>query len=143
MNKHLFKSVAVTALTLITVSLANAQENKTLELVPYPQKIEFQTGNFVPQKDLQLNYEKGQAAITQIAQTCALDLATIGFSASSKTSSDTNQPGSINLTIKDDTSLGKEGYRLTIDKNISISAATTDGLFLGTRTLLQLQSNVR
>jgi hexosaminidase len=136
MNKHLFKSVALTALSLITVSLANAQESKSLELVPYPQKVEIQAGEFVPQKDLLLSYEKGQSAIEPIAKTCVLDLAAIGFSASSKTTA--NQAGSIKLILKDDKSLGNEGYRLTVDKNISISAASADGLFLGTRTLLQL-----
>ncbi|GCF06993.1 beta-N-acetylhexosaminidase [Dictyobacter arantiisoli] len=40
--------------------------------------------------------------------------------------------------ISDDTSLGVEGYRLEIGSAISISAATVDGVFYGTRTLLQL-----
>ncbi len=49
------------------------------------------------------------------------------------------QTGDIFLTLQDkDQSLGAEGYYLTIDKHISISALQYKGLFWGTRTVLQI-----
>ncbi len=49
------------------------------------------------------------------------------------------QPGDIFLTLQEkDKSIGDEGYYLTIDKHISISALQYKGLFWGTRTVLQI-----
>lgn len=45
------------------------------------------------------------------------------------------------LAIAPDKSLGAEGYRLKVGKDIRISAPTETGLFWGTRTLLQLLAN--
>ena len=50
---------------------------------------------------------------------------------------DTNS--TIFLTLSnDDTALGEEGYRITIDNNIHLKANTPKGVFMGTRTILQL-----
>lgn len=46
--------------------------------------------------------------------------------------------GDIVLNIKKDKDLGTEGYVLNIDKTITITAATDQGVFWGTRTLLQI-----
>lgn len=52
-------------------------------------------------------------------------------------SGDTNS--TILLTLNnDDTALGEEGYRITIDNNIHLKANTPKGVFMGTRTILQL-----
>lgn len=47
-------------------------------------------------------------------------------------------PGDIVLQLKNDKSLGSEGYRLEIGDRIVLTGATTRGIFWGTRTLLQL-----
>lgn len=46
--------------------------------------------------------------------------------------------GDIVLRLVDDAALGAEGYRWSSDGPIVIEAATTNGLFYGTRTLVQL-----
>lgn len=46
--------------------------------------------------------------------------------------------GDIVLALVKDKSLGDEGYRLTIDDNVTVEARTATGLFWGTRTVLQL-----
>lgn len=46
--------------------------------------------------------------------------------------------GDIVLTTKQEKSLGKEGYRLSIGKKCEINAASTEGAFWGTRTVLQM-----
>ncbi|MFW6720712.1 family 20 glycosylhydrolase [Streptomyces sp. MAR4 CNY-716] len=47
------------------------------------------------------------------------------------------RPGDIHLRLTDDAGLGAEGYHLDSSSAISIEAASTHGLFYGTRTLLQ------
>ena len=48
------------------------------------------------------------------------------------------QPGDIVLELKKDKTLGAEGYHLDIASSVRLTAATSRGLFWGTRTLLQL-----
>jgi len=53
--------------------------------------------------------------------------------------SGTSKQGAIYVTLDcDDTALGKEGYRLSIDDRIRLEANTPVGIFIGTRTILQL-----
>ena len=47
-------------------------------------------------------------------------------------------PTSITLSLDGDSSLGREGYSLTIDDNIAIRATTDAGLFYGVQSLRQL-----
>ncbi|WP_240662474.1 family 20 glycosylhydrolase [Streptomyces sp. WAC 06738] len=47
------------------------------------------------------------------------------------------RPGDIHLRLTDDAGLGAEGYRFDSADAIRIEAASTHGLFYGTRTLLQ------
>lgn len=47
------------------------------------------------------------------------------------------RPGDVALALADDETLGAEGYRLDSDRHLAITAASTHGLYYGTRTLLQ------
>lgn len=50
-----------------------------------------------------------------------------------------SRPGDVSLSLSPaDGELGAEGYELDVDQSIRISAPTPDGVFYGTRTLLQL-----
>ncbi len=138
MDKSYVLWTGAAIIALCNTLLSDELDRPELHLVPYPQKIEFQAGTFIPKRQLILTHDKGQKAHSQIAKTCAQDLVDIGFSASHNKALPVNNVSIIKLTIQNDESLGREGYHLTIDSNISISAATTDGLFWGTRTLLQL-----
>ncbi len=113
-------------------------DSSRLPLVPYPQEIALGKGDFTPQKVLVLKFLEGHASITRIAETFARDLSAIGFSASHGKALPAETPGIVELSIRHDDKLGEEGYRLTIDSKVSIVAATSEGLFWGTRTLLQL-----
>lgn len=75
------------------------------------------------------------------AATFADDLQSLkGFAVGQVTgTSATAQPGDIFLTLgSTDTTLGTEGYRLTVATSITIQAITEVGVFEGTRTVLQL-----
>jgi hexosaminidase len=47
-------------------------------------------------------------------------------------------PGDVVLRLVDDAALGAEGYRLDSSGPVRVEAASTHGLYYGTRTLLQL-----
>lgn len=130
--------IGTALITICSTSLSKEPDRTELALVPYPQEIKLLAGTFIPKKDLILSFKKDSREISQIAKTCVQDFQDIGFSASYGKSLPEDKSSTIKLVIQDDESLGKEGYRLTIHRDISISATTTDGLFWGTRTLMQL-----
>lgn len=124
-------------LAICNLSLAAEAARAELKLVPYPQKLEYQTGTFTPTKDLSWVYDKSNQELTQLAATCGQDLVQLGFSPP-QDAAPAPDATAIKLTLQADEDLGQDGYRLTVDSSVAISAATVDGLFWGTRTLLQL-----
>jgi len=76
--------------------------------------------------------------LTRVANAYAADYATmLGKKMTVKKGA--AQAGDVVFVLKkNDKKLGKEGYRLTIGKQITVTAATTQGAFWATRTLLQL-----
>ncbi len=116
---------------------ATAEASQTqLSLVPYPQEIEIDKGEFRPAANIVFSYDQRQMAIAPIVETCIQDLKVLGFTATAERA--TKQDGVVALSLKEDAVLGVEGYRLKIDTAVSITAAAEGGLFWGTRTLLQL-----
>jgi hexosaminidase len=53
-------------------------------------------------------------------------------------SQDKTDKGDIVLSLKQDKTLGKEGYRMLVNENCHLTASTINGIFWGTRTLLQI-----
>ena len=138
--KTLKSLMSVRGLLLAIMALHGSQllakpEELRLPLVPYPQKLEIQAGAFTPGKQLVFTHDKG---LSELAETCGRDLALIGFTTSHSKGDPKKGTSIIKLSIQEDQELGKEGYRLKIDSGVSITAATSEGLFWGTRTLLQL-----
>ncbi len=120
---------------LALCSTVLSAEPEKLPLVPYPQELEVLKGSFTPKQQLFLSRDRG---LDELAQTCGRDLAALGFAVSHGESAPGTGAGIIALSLVKDPALGQEGYRLEIGDDISIRAATSDGLFWGTRTLLQL-----
>lgn len=109
-----------------------------LPLVPYPQKVEIHEGSFIPNTHVILRHDEGIDEIGPIAETCAQDLVGIGFTVSHGKTPSEKDACIVTLSLHEDRDLGKEGYRLEVGSTLSITAATGNGLFWGTRTLLQL-----
>jgi hexosaminidase len=106
-------------------------------LVPWPQKITMREGSFIAPKALSIAIAgRNMAATRRVAETFANDLAEMGFAPPW-----TDSSPMIFLALSADKTLGAEGYRLKVDKDIRITAATETGLFWGTRTALQLLAN--
>jgi hexosaminidase len=112
--------------------------NSIIPLNPHPQEIEFKEGTFIPRSEFVFIYDEDLAELRQIANTSGIDLEIAGFTVSPTNSTSSNNTCKVNLVLRDDSSLGEEGYRLIVGLAISIAATTTRGLFWGTRTLLQL-----
>ena len=132
-----FKLICIAIAVICGTLLAAQPEDVKLNLVPYPQQVKFQEGVFVPFEYLVLVYKEADKEIIRVAETCVEDFKAIGFKASHGIIP-MIRCSKIWLSIKGDKSLGKEGYRIDIDSKISVTASTVDGLFWGTRTLLQL-----
>jgi len=134
------KLICIAIMAVCGSLLAEQPEGVKLKLVPYPQEVKFQKGVFIPGEKLPLDFDGNREIHLMVSGTLAVDFKAIGFRLIGGVPVNRSKQGKIVLRIEDDQSLGKEGYRLVIDSNISITAASTDGLFWGTRTLLQLMS---
>lgn len=76
------------------------------------------------------------AALGQVASDFSADCRAL--TGKSLTLSSKVGAGDIVLQLKNDKTLGDEGYRLEVGERIVLTGATTRGVFWGTRTLLQL-----
>lgn len=130
-------SMLLCFITIGISSLLGEEARSTLPLIPYPQELKLQQGVLTPDKNLVLTYAVGNADLSRIAETCVQDFTAIGFSATHGREAPQGATV-IGLAIMEDEDLGGEGYRITVDAKVSITAATPQGLFWGTRTLLQL-----
>jgi hexosaminidase len=137
-KNHLTELAFAVLFAILFAAPLLAADNRRLPLVPYPQTVTLRKSDFVPPKNLVLKFADGDTKIKSIAATCVKDLGALKFSASCDKAVDREKVGVIELSIRNDKLLGAEGYRLTIDSKISVSAATAKGLFWGTRTVLQL-----
>jgi hexosaminidase len=123
-------------IALLCFPHVSAEPDKArLPLVPYPKQVDIREGAFTPAKQVFLTYD---IALEELVDTFSNDLAAIGFTVSGGKTAPNKDSCIIGLDISEDQELGKEGYRLKVDSGISITAATHEGLFWGTRTLLQL-----
>jgi hexosaminidase len=133
------KTLILTITLLFSLLAANSafSESKADRpcLVPWPQKITFGCGVLVAPKGISIGVANDSpAAVQDVAETLAADLNELGFSPSKGAKSQLR----IVLGLSQAKSLGNEGYRLAVDRDIRITASNETGLFWGTRTLLQL-----
>jgi hexosaminidase len=80
----------------------------------------------------------GNKELMRVAKAFASDYEAM-FGKALAVKSGSPKAGDIQFVIKkNDKTLGKEGYRMNIGKHVTVTAATTQGAFWATRTLLQL-----
>ena len=80
----------------------------------------------------------GNKELMRVAKAFAADYEAM-FGKSLTVKSGSPKAGDILFVLKKgDKALGKEGYRMNIDKYVTVTAATTQGAFWATRTLLQM-----
>jgi hexosaminidase len=115
---------------LLTGTLAQAQE-----IVPFPNSIKLETGEFKIPKNLSISTSKDTfselipAFSTSLKKISGINLVT------------KQENGSIRLVFNSEI-IGKEAYRLKIDiQNITVEAGSTAGCFYGLQSLIQLIQN--
>lgn len=116
-------------------SMAN---NNMTNLIPKPTSLTVSDGIFILNDQTKILTDSTDTELTRIAHQLAASLeSAVGFSIA--VGSDSEPKGNITLGLRDDVSLGSEGYVLTVTPDsISISANKPAGIFYGTQTLLQL-----
>ncbi|MBN2044365.1 MAG: family 20 glycosylhydrolase [Anaerolineales bacterium] len=106
-------------------------------LIPYPTRLQPARGVFVLDHETSISPDSASLANAESLQ--GLLRPAIGFPFEIKQQALSNH-NTISLTLKENTAhLGSEGYKLTIDTTkISLTAATTTGIFYAIQTLRQL-----
>ncbi len=117
-----------------------AQEVAKPLLIPWPQKITFDTGIFIPKRLIELVNKANQKNMKSLIETFSKDLAENGYIVSAGQKKTSTSKSYIILNLTDDKSFAEEEYKLKVDADITITARTVTGLFRGTRTALQLLS---
>ena len=123
--------------TAITKSISTATNTMT-HLIPKPTSLILADGTFNLNDQTKIFLESNNAELTRLANQLAANLkSATGFSI--PLTSDTDVKGNLKLALRDDASLGDEGYVLTTTPDaIVIHANKPAGIFYGAQTLLQL-----
>ena len=131
--------VEVTHLTIEvpTKESVKAGKNVKPEVIPALQEWIGADGSlaFASKGTITISPEAEEAFLSR-AEIFASDLKEMfGFTYKVKVS---DKGGDIHFAWSDDKSLEKEGYRISIEKGVNIEAITPEGLFWGTRSILQM-----
>ena len=126
-------------LLILSVPLLAQKVTKPL-LVPWPQKVTYNTGNFIPQRQVVLVNKDNAKSEKGLIETFTKDLSGSGYIVSSSRQKSSPNKSYIILNLADDKTFAEEAYNLKVDADITITAASATGLFWGTRTALQLLS---
>ena len=108
-------------------------------LIPKPASISESEGKFVLSQDVNIFVSHNTSEVISIAQLFAVCLAEATIDDHFNIYVASHMPGNIQLSLSDDTSLGEEGYELSITPDsVLLSANQPAGLFYGVQTLRQL-----
>lgn len=140
--------VVVLGMTLAFLSIfpfrlfapAHFLTNTAPNVVPILREWQGSTGTFVVSANSQILIDSAYASQLQAtARVFQQDLALeTGWMLTIKTAASSGQ-GNFFLTLQStDQVIGNEGYLLNVDASVSINAHTTQGVFYGTRTVLQI-----
>lgn len=135
------KRFAVVTILIGSFLFVNSQENKSrVSLIPIPVSMQQGQGNFVLKPTTAIEVSGGPDA-KRVADFLSKKLSTAtGYSLPVKSVTAISNPtGNLDLSLINNASLGKEGYKLAVNPTaISISASTAAGLFYGMQSLIQL-----
>lgn len=131
-----YKKLTTTPFLMFLSVLLFAQN---INIIPQPKKVEVKTGNFLINEKTALFYNDPQLKFLADYTSETIKSLT-KFQLAVKSSSGTNsKTQSLNLLLDEKTNTVKEGYLLNVSsKEVTIKAVTSQGLFYGVQSLLQL-----
>lgn len=138
MRKHFLSLIAYTFVLLFSASLyaANNKNDKPF-VIPELREWTGAEGTFTITPETKIVYKKGDAEMEKVAKQFAADIKTM-FGKEIATVAGKAGKGDIYIAKKSNKKLGNEGYKIAIANNITLTSPTAQGVFWGTRTLLQI-----
>ncbi|MBQ8271365.1 MAG: family 20 glycosylhydrolase [Bacteroidaceae bacterium] len=136
MKKRLFLFLAA-ALILMLPAVADNTKNEKPFVIPELRQWQGGIGNLAINAETRIVYKKGDAQMEKIALQFAADIkAMFGYEVQAVAGKASK--GDISLATARNKKLGTEGYKIAIGDKVTVTAPTAQGVFWGTRTLLQI-----
>ena len=127
------------AFSLLLICLCNLVHSQTISIIPMPKMVEMKGGFFTIKDNTAIFYNDPQLEfMAGYASTTIKSLIKLQLTVKQENGIQPKAKG-INLIIDKKTRTAKEGYLLSVNSSeITIRAATSQGLFYGVQSLLQL-----
>ena len=138
MKKSFTLLLAAISLALSTsLFAANSDKNEKPFVIPELREWTGGVGTLTIDANTKIVYKKGDAQMEKVALQFAADIKAM-FGYEVQATAGKAGKGDISLAIKKNKKLGNEGYQVTIGNSVAITSPTAQGVFWGTRTLLQI-----
>lgn len=136
MNRfYLLKNLFLGIFLLCAACIELSAQNSKPFVIPELKEWQGKEGCFIPTDKSRIVY--GDASLKHVAEAFASDWKT-QFGFAMQVVEGKPEEGDFYLTLKNDKKLGEEGYALSVDKSVMVSAPETTGVYWATRTLLQI-----
>ncbi|MBQ8256783.1 MAG: family 20 glycosylhydrolase [Bacteroidaceae bacterium] len=135
-QRFLFLAAAIMLLIALPAVADNTKNEKPF-VIPELREWQGGKGTLTINAETKIVYKKGDAQMEKIARRFAADIKEM-FGYEVEVAAGKASKGDISLAIKNNKKLGAEGYKIAIGNNVAVTAPTAQGVFWGTRTLLQI-----
>jgi hexosaminidase len=126
---------------IIVLFLSASAQNNSIALIPQPVSLQKGTGSFILKNTTSIELSSPTEESKRVADFLSKKLSSVtGFPFSVKTAASSSaKTGQIRLSVINDATLQKEGYKLNVSPtSVTITANSGAGLFYGMQTLFQL-----
>ncbi len=137
MKQRLLFLAAAIMLLIALPAVADNTKNEKPFVIPELREWQGGKGTLTINAETKIVYKKGDALMEKIARRFAADIKEM-FGYEVEVAAGKASKGDISLAIKNNKKLGAEGYKIAIGNNVAVTAPTAQGVFWGTRTLLQI-----
>lgn len=137
MKQRLLFLAAAIMLLIALPAVADNTKNEKPFVIPELREWQGGKGTLTINAETKIVYKKGDAQMEKIARRFAADIKDM-FGYEVEVAAGKASKGDISLAIKNNKKLGAEGYKIAIGNNVAVTAPTAQGVFWGTRTLLQI-----
>ena len=137
MKQRLLFLAAAIMLLIALPAVADNTKNEKPFVIPELREWQGGKGTLTINAETKIVYKKGDAQMEKIARRFAADIKDM-FGYEVEVVAGKASKGDISLAIKNNKKLGAEGYKIAIGNNVAVNAPTAQGVFWGTRTLLQI-----